>query len=138
MLDAIYLSPDRCNEREQIIFNRDYDSENYKYGGAASFEHIDVATAKSLIKLGYVDPDDSQNGSPTAQEFVDYCDDGTDRWYLHGYVISAARSDCRVTFEGIGSKDPLDSESALQFVKDFRYADELIADSEQPAWCWYD
>lgn len=121
-----------------IIFNRPYDPERYRYGGCVHFDQISVEQALELLKKGFIDPDDTQNCSPTMQEFIDYVSDEPDKWYLHGYAIGPDRTDCRVTFEGIGSYAPLDAEEALDFIKYFRYADEVDAGTDTCAYCWYD
>lgn len=127
-----------ANEREQLVFNRPYDAENYRMGGISHFDHMSVETAKKLLEKGYIDPQDTQNSSPTASEMIAFCDDGTDKWYLHGYVVSPERDDCRVTFEGAGSHVPLEPEDALSFARKFRNADELDVSPGGNAWCWYD
>lgn len=125
------------NEREQLIFHRDYD-EKYYLGGCERFEDLDVNTALYLIQRGFLDPEDDQNGSPTAQEMVDFCMDHDGEWTLHGYVISPKQDDCRVTIEGVQSSGPLSADAAVDFLKTFRYADELEASVGCGAYCWYD
>lgn len=136
--DYKHISDEKANEREMIIFGRPYDRSRYVYGGCVHFDQISVTQAKELLEKGYVDPNDTQNCSPTMQEFIGYCSAEPNKWYLHGYVISPERSDCRVTFEGIGSLVPLYPEEVIDFLKDFRYADELYADVYSCAYCWYD
>ena len=107
-------------------------------GGIQYFECMDVDTAKKLMQLGFIDPDDAQNLSPTAQEMINFCDDGTGKWYLHGYVVGPERDDCRITFEGCGSTRPLTLEEAFEFLSTFKLADDIDCDPGSTAYCWFD
>lgn len=127
-----------ANERELLVFDVPYNKKAYELGGIRRFEDMAVGTAKELLRKGYVDPCDAQNLSPTAQEMIDFCDDGSDKWYLHGYVVSPEREDCRITFEGVGSHGILTAQEALDFMSYFRYADNISADIGGSAYCWYD
>ena len=132
----MYMENSAANERELLIFGRAYDPENYKYGGINRFEFMDPATAKDLIRRGFLDPEETQNWSPTAKEFVDFCHDYGSGWTLHGYVVSPERADCRVTIEGISCDRDLDRQEIVDFVEMFRGADEFSVD--HGAYCWYD
>ena len=129
---------DKANERERLVFGEDIDMEKYRYGGTRSFSGMHPETARKLMELGYLDPEETQNCSPEAEYMVAFCEEMGDGWYLHGYVVSPERSDCRITFEGIESYENLTAEEALKFAKAFRYADELCADAGCCAYCWYD
>lgn len=132
------LTPSDADLREKMIFNRSYRSDKYRErGGCARFDHLNVSTAKKLVALEFVNPEDRQNYSPTVKEMIDFCDDGSGKWTLHGYVISAERDDCRVTFEGVETDQPLDAEEIIRFVNMFREADEFDI-SIDGARCWYD
>lgn len=131
------LNIEQANERERITFGCDYRPEFYGMGGIRYFEHMTVEKAKELLRLGYIDPDDTQNASPTNQAMIDFCDDGTGMWYLHGYMVSPERIDTRVSFEGIGSDHPLTDKQAADFYRMFREADECDA-GDCGAYCWYD
>ena len=132
------LTFEQANEREGLVFDRAYIDENYQLGGVAWFDEMSVETAKKLIEKGYIDPDDAQNNAPCAQEMVDFCDDGSGKWYLHGYVVSRDRDDSRISFEGVGSHGPITAEDALWFTKAFRYADNLNVEIGGEAYCWFD
>lgn len=132
------LDKQRANAREQLVFKEPYRSESYGMGGVRYFSDMDVATAKKLSELGYIDPDDTQNLSPTAQEMIDFCDDGSGKWYLHGYVVSPERSDCRISFEGCGSREELSVLEAFNFLKMFKLADDLDCEPGCCAYCWFD
>lgn len=131
------LTNEEANERELLVFGENYDPEAYKYGGCRRFDEMDLETAKRLVELGYLDPEEDQNGSPTTQDYIDFCESWPDVPYtMHGYVISPTRNDCRITLEGLSCEEHLTPEQALEFLKAFRYADECCVD--YGAWCWWD
>lgn len=132
----MYMNINDANTREQIIFGRDYNPETYRYGGMIRFGYLTANDAHKLIDLGLMDPEDCQNSSPTAKEFLDFVDTFGEDWYLHGYVISPERDDYRVTIEGIGCERPLEDDEKTEFIKMNRWADEL--EFENGAYCWYD
>lgn len=127
-----------AEEREQLLFHRPYEPGKYRMGGCCSFDELSVADAKELMHRGFIDPEDTQNSSPTMQEFLDFCDDGTGIWTLHGYAVSPDRTDCRITFEGVRSSGPLSAEQTVDFLMTFRDADELYGGVNETAYCWYD
>ena len=140
-----YLPEKQAKEREQMVFGRPYNPKNYECGGVCRFDYLDVDTAEKLMSLGYVDPEGTQNCSPTAEEMINFCaayrttnDADPGLFYLHGYVVSPERGDCRITFEGVASDTELTAEEALDFVQAFRDADNLQFGINQPAYCWYD
>ena len=135
-LEPFLPIPD-ANIREQLIFGRDYDPDNYR--GTCQFDNLSFQKAKELMERGYLSPEDKQNESPTAQEFVDFmAAHDPDNWFLHGYVVSPYREDVRVSIEGIGSVGPITDHDMVDFLRTFRHADSLIAEDEQPVFCWYD
>lgn len=138
-VDRMYLSFDDAEKREQILFGRSYDEKSYSCGGVCHFDDLTVAKAEELIDLGYMDPEEAQNDSPTVQQFVDFIksSDNPDSWRLHGYVVSPLRSDVRVSVDGIESVEPITTDTLLEFAMANRYADELLC-SDGMAYCWYD
>lgn len=132
------LNDDEANEREQIVFGMNYSPARYEYGGISYFDDMDTATARKLMDLGYINPDDAQNCAPISREMIEFCENTPGNWYLHGYVVSKDRNDSRITFEGVGSNDILNADQALEFYEMFRFADELEAHIGGTAYCWYD
>lgn len=132
------IPEDKANERERLVFGEDLDMEKYRYGGVRHFSEMTPETARKLMELGFIDPEDAQNCSPEAEYMVAFCEEMGEGWYLHGYVVSPTRSDCRITFEGIESTTPCTAEEAIKFMRAFRFADEVCADIGQMAYCWYD
>lgn len=133
-----YLSKQRADMRERLVFRRPFDPKGYQMGGCVRFDEISPETARELIALDFLDPEDAQNSSPTAEEFVRFCEEHDGDWYLHGYVISPTRDDTRVTIEGIGSRGAIPDDSLIDFIKMCRDADELNAERGCGVYCWYD
>ena len=137
--NKMYLSVDDAERREQILFGRSYDGVKYSCGGICYFYDMTVAKAEELMRLGYMDPEGTQNDSQTVQEFVDFIKGcaNPDGWRLHGYAVSPLRGDVRVTVDGIKSVEAIDTDTLLEFSMANRYADELSC-SDGMAYCWYD
>lgn len=138
-VDRMYLSLDDADKREQILFGRSYDEGSYSCGGTCHFDDMTVAKAEELMRLGYMDPEETQNDSPTVQQFVDFIKGygNPDSWRLHGYAVSPLREDVRVSVEGIESVERIDTDALLEFAIANRYAAELLC-SDGMAYCWYD
>ena len=74
----------------------------------------------------------------TAQEFIDFVEKhNPEDWTFHGYVVSPDREDRRVSIEGIESAGKLSKDDLIDFLLEFRMADELDID-DGIAYCWYD
>jgi len=123
-------------ERAAIIRSgavyRGEDTDDY-----AHFSEMTPETARKLLNMGYANPEDSQNDSPTFEEMTIFCEQHPG-FKLHGYVIGNDRDDARVTAEGIqGTAQNI--EAMLDFVEMFRYADECDTDHKTlSCFCWYD
>jgi len=134
----MYITKELADAREQLVFGQPYDPKSYEMGGCKRFDRLSLNSAKDLVNLGLLDLADRQNDSPEARDMLDFVEDHGDGWYVHGYVISPTRDDCRVTLEGVGySGEPLSMDDLLDFVDAFRFADEFEVGKES-AWCWYD
>lgn len=127
-------------EREQIVFNRHYDPKVYERGyGISKFKDLPLNVIKRLIEKGYLDPNDYQNSSLTVSSIVKFVEEHDPaNWRFHGYVVSAERNDTRVSIEGINSLKPLSKDDLIDFLQEFRYADELDAERDETVFCWYD
>ena len=137
--------------REMIVFDTYIDWEANRGGmeriGSLS-DHmdsgIDVDTFAKLIEEGYIDPEGTQNYSPTMQELLEFGDDAIDAFDFitveyTGYMISPKRPDSRVTITAItietndGHNIPQEVQSS--FIDDFRKADEFeVGDEICHAW----
>ena len=142
------LTDQEIVERDEIIFGI-YDPEDY-YSGVRNFEGVPPETIAKLVEKDYADPKETQGGSPSIQEFLDYCEQHPEMGLtLSGYVVSNGRSDCRVTIDGISGELPtgasVSTASAIagivSFYETFRFADDLDVDqgtSSVALSAWYD
>lgn len=124
------------SERDNILskfFSRSYS------GGIRSFSNVDVDTVKKLFELNFIDPNESQNSSPTTKEIFDFMVDWPE-CTVHGYAVSKDRRDYRVSFEGIECDDPellSDADFMRDFTNLFRNADSFDL-TKTRAYCWFD
>ena len=142
------LTDQEAAERDTLIFGS-YDPEAY-LGGVRRFYDVSPETVAELVKKGYANPDETQNDSPSIQEFLDFCEQHPEMGLtLGGYVVSNDRSDCRVTIDGIAGELPTGASGStanaidgiVSFYERFRYADELEVDQGTCAVAlsaWYD
>jgi len=106
-------------------------------GGIQRFSGVTTEQLKALMDENFLDPKDAQNSSYTAKEFYDFMLEHPGVT-AHGYAVSEARQDYRVTIEGMeGSfktKDDL-----IDFIYFCRDADSLDIDKvELYAYSWWD
>ncbi len=119
----------------ELLERSDFYEERY---GISKFKDLPLDVIKQLIGKGYLDPDDYQNCSPTVSTIVKFVEEHDPaNWRFHGYVVSAERDDTRVSIEGINSLKPLGKDDLIDFLQEFRYADELDAERDETVYCWY-
>jgi hypothetical protein len=60
--------------RDRIIFGQVMDWENRAYppGVCECFDHLDVAAIDELMQLGFMQPQQTMNSTPTLQLFLDF------------------------------------------------------------------
>lgn len=127
-----------ADEREQLVFHRDYDPKFYQRGGIARYKDVPLSAIKVLAEKGYLNPDAMMDRGATIQDFIDFVEKhNPEEWTFHGYVVSSDREDSRVSIEGIESKGKLSKEDQIDFLLEFRLADELDIE-KGVAYCWYD
>ena len=128
------------NEREQLIFNQDYDPTIYKRnGGIRGFKSISFSTIQKLLENHHMEMSQYMTGCKVLEDFVNFVEiHNPENWYFHGYTVSYERNDTAVVIEGIGSHKPLSEDDLIDFIVSFRYADDLDAEKDQPVYCWYD
>jgi hypothetical protein len=66
-------------------------------------ESISLETLEILLAEKFIEPDESQDFSPSTSEFLEFMRIHPET-YAHGYAISPYRDDYRVTIEGIYAK----------------------------------
>ena len=91
-------------------------------GGYQNYSGLPVKVLQECFDKGYILPNNQQNDAPSAQKFLEFL---TKRpvFTVHGYVISAARSDFRMIIEGLeGQTD--NSDEWEEFTTFSRNADD--------------
>ena len=120
--------------RDSLLFDDGYQPREYG-GGIRRFTAADACTIAKLIAFGFLDPEDCQNDSPTAAEFLEFMHEHQG-FLAHGYAVSPDRDDYRVTIEGIGKLAHISEEDREAFGW-FRDADEYYCGAGE-CYCWYD
>jgi hypothetical protein len=119
--------------RDRILgLNAEWGKDNS--GGIARFEDLNVKTFETLLLEKYIDPEGSQNESPSAKEIF-YFMVKYPQVLAYGYAVSPDRDDYRTTIEGLFVPS---SEVTPQLKKDFEEfcedADEIETDSDLYSW----
>lgn len=108
--------------REKVL--KDYLVGKEFWGGIKRFENATVHVIEELIEKNLLKPDDAQNDSPTAKEFLEFMQQYPDDVRAHGYIVSENRSDVRTTIEGLSTKCR-EVNFLIEWFKFNRSADEL-------------
>ena len=128
-------------EREKILQPYLYpSSDTLMHGWSGRSRHVHSVppdVIELLIQKGYLKRNESQNESPTTEQFLRFMK----RWrqytvLAHGYEISKERDDCRITIEGIEVEHP-------PTIRDHRFAEDWFeltngADECNEFSCWWD
>jgi hypothetical protein len=111
-------------------------SEQKSRGGIVDFNGVPLEVLQRLIDLGYVAMGQWNACAGVADLFLPFVKRNP-LFTAHGYAVSAARKDSRVTVEGVERSASLTKEEIVDFANTFRRADdfELTADHAR---CWYD
>jgi hypothetical protein len=104
------------------------------------FKDLPLEAMELLYNEKFIDPNDNQNGSPTAIEFIEFV-----QQYpfvkFHGYTVSKDRKDYRTTIEGLSYTGSVDEKRYPNFVKDFivlnKQADDLEYEDKK-FYSWFD
>ena len=129
------LTKEQTDQRDMLIFGEPYDPAEYS-GGTRHFERMDLKTAKELISLEFMDPEQGFNDAPLVKEFVEFMEDH-EGFTAHGFTVSPDRSDCRTEIEGLIFDGGYSREDLADFIQAFKDADELMTEQEH-LYCWYD
>jgi hypothetical protein len=121
--------------RDEIIFG-EYKPDDYKFGGVKRFSNLSLNSLTLLVEEGFLHPEDYQNCSPYAEDFVNFLKQHPD-FTAHGYSVDISREDYRVTIEGIELSGTTSRETEREFVKFARCADEFEV-SDNGLYCWWD
>jgi len=113
----------------------------FKYGGDASdyslfsFDNLGSAKLEALIELGFADPEDNQNDSPTIGEILKFLK-ANPSFTAHGYAVTPERDDYRISIEGVEGHTG-DEQQISEFIKMFGDANEFSA-KRGKQYAWYD
>lgn len=128
---------DKANQRDQLIFGEPYCASKYP-GRIRRFDRLTLDKLDELVRLELLDPNSTQNNSPSAGEFIEFLSSRkSPGWSAHGYCTSIDRPDFRVSIEGIEKEGRPSYDDLLVFANAFRWADDFGAD-ENGLYCWYD
>lgn len=130
-----YMSRGLANQRDQIVFGEDYNSDKYR-GGIRSFDYLSAEDLNKLLDIGLADPDEQQNEAPTTKEISNFLNDHQNFW-AHGYVVSPERGDYRVSLEGVECGSDYDLSDVQDFFSLFKYPDEVRVE-KTGMYCWFD
>ena len=132
---------------KEIVDNTDYATRNkiiapYLYRpfnfvkDYKKFSKLPLAVVKQLTKLGFIELQDSQNGSPTNEEMLEFVKKHP-RFTFHGYLITELRPDTRISFEGVECIGAYTKKTLTDFGQLFRDADNFVVENNK-LYCWYD
>lgn len=120
--------------------NRDYKirdgiigikQENYDI---CRFENLHLSQLEALIDQKFIDPSETQNNSPSVEEFRTFMSSNP-VVTCHGYVVSIKRDDYRTSIEGLSVDKRY---VTMQLLKDFAAfsngADELELQNDLHSW----
>lgn len=130
-MDALNLD---YKARNEIIFGK-HDDEKW-IGGVRHFDNLTLSQLESLIKNNFIDLEDRQNYSPTAEEFLNFMQIHPDVT-VHGYAVSHDRKDYRVSIEGLSFRGEVCDNLLFDFIHLCRLADEFVANRTE-LYSWWD
>lgn len=116
--------------RDQIVFGKKTEELDY-IGGMERFDELKLSQIEQLLENNIIDLDDRQNNAPTAGELINFVKKHPE-YNLFGYCITPDRDDFRITFDGIGGPEGVDTTDFMHFECN---ADEFILN---PPYAWWD
>lgn len=110
--------------RDKIVFGEIQDWTR-DHGGCKRFESISLEGLKLLLEKKMIDPEMTQNSSPSIADFMGFMEKYPNV-VAHGYVVTIDRPDCRVSLEGLRCKpEDVTPEMKDAFIEFCRLADEF-------------
>lgn len=106
-------------------------------GGVRRFEEVPLSLMEDMMRIGFADPTECQNSSPSIGDFIRFCRNHPETEFtFNGYLVARTRDDTRISIEGMDTKQ-LNTDKEL--VKDFlQNADELSFNDDGSFHSWYD
>ena len=120
------------NTRDTFLFGK-YDANKYKPGGCRNIDRLTYKDVQYLMELNFIDPDESQNDSPTTKEMYGFLKDHP-KFYASGYAISPDRDDYRITIDEIRCDGDIEIEELKDFIEFAVGADEIRVRPNCRAW----
>jgi hypothetical protein len=133
------LAEKKLNYKIRNAIIKQYQNKTITYGDNSDiiyFIELPLTVAEKLSKMGFIDPMDSQDNSPTNEEMMEFVKKHPNFWF-HGYLVTEKRDDTRISFEGIGCGDNYSDKDFKDFIEMFRHADEFVVERDK-LWAWYD
>ena len=100
------------------------------------FKGLALANLEKLLAEKFADPEEQQNDCPPISEIFEFMQRNPD-FTAHGYAVSIKRQDYRVSVEGVELDRPPTRDEIVDFVKTFRFADDLDVEDNR-LHCWFD
>ena len=137
------LTKEEADKRDQLIYGRTLNKDEV-FGGIANFgvgsyncgTPINISIAEQLVENGWLDPEDCQNASPSAGEFMQFCKQYP-QVKLIGYTVVPERDDCRTSIEGLFCDHDITSELITDFSNLCHDANEFEVNGEI-LYAWWD
>ena len=104
-------------------------------GDHTHLDSISLDTLHKLVREGLLDPEGTQNDSPTVREFMEFMETYP-QVVANGYAIGAGRTDARISIEGLRSSGPMTLDLAIAVGDSFHKADEFQISGEGFRVCW--
>jgi len=119
--------------RDELIFGS-FDRNAY-LGGIRKYRNMDLEKLEKLVEMGFANPDETQNYSPSIAEFIEFMKEN-DGYCVDGYVVTDRREDYRVSVEAIHRKEnEIETKEELKnFIEFAREADEFNVNG----YAWWD
>lgn len=97
-------------------------------------DEINLDKLEMLLLNGFIDPNDSQNESPTTKTFYEFMN-RFPKVLAHGYAVSPYRDDYRITIEGLHVNEAdVTKEMKTQFFDLCKDADDYYDKDELYSW----
>lgn len=102
------------------------------------FEGVPFDVITTLINKGYLRLEDYRYSRPEMSELIMFAmKHKPENWRFRGHAVDAERNDEGIVIEGIRSIKPLDKDDLIDFLQEFRLADELIVEDDNTVDCWF-
>lgn len=104
--------------------------------GIRAFNALTQSTGQTLVREGFLNPEDKQNEAPTAGQILNFMAQYPEI-VAHGYVVSPFREDTRITLTGIRVPPDVSNVAARVAALEFcLHADDVRSSGE--IYCWWD